>query len=140
VVTSAAKIGANCIVGANCFIDGIVGNYCKIVNGVSIWSGIKIEDNVFVSNGVSFSNVSIPRTYRSIPRDQYRQTLIREGVTLEINCTIAPGIEIGRGAIVGMGAVVLEDVPPKVLIHGNPAQISLKSLKNKLRKSYEKNQ
>lgn len=136
VVTSAAKIGDNCVIGKGCFVDGEMGNYCKIANDVSVYQGVVLEDNVFVSHGVSFANVSIPKTYRPIPRDNYRQTVIREGVTLEINCTIAPGVEIGKHAIVGMGSVVLEDVPAKTFVHGNPAQVSLKSLKNK-QKLYE---
>lgn len=137
VVTSCAKIGGNCTIGANCFIDGEIGNYCKIANGVSIFQGVKLEDNVFVSHGVAFANVSIPRTYRPIERQFYKKTIVEEGVTLEINATVAPGIRIGHHAIVGMGSVVLEDVPPKYLVHGNPAQVSIRSIKAKLQK-YER--
>ena len=131
IVTSAAEIGENCIIGANAFIDGIVGNHCHVGNGVNIVQGIELEDNVFACPGVSFANVSIPRTYRPIERQFYKQTIVREGATLEINATIAAGVEIGKGAIIGMGSVVLEDVPPKTLARGNPAQVSLKSIKFK---------
>lgn len=139
VVTSAANIGDNTVIGANCFVDGDVGNFCKIANGVCIWQGVEIEDNVFVSHGVSFANVSIPKTYRPIDRNFYKKTIVEEGATIEINATIAPGIVIGHHSIVGMGSVVLEDVPPKTLVNGNPAKVSLSSLKNKLKKAYEKN-
>lgn len=136
IVTSAAKIGPHCVIGANAFIDGVVGAYSKVGNGVCVFQGIVLGENVFVSHGVSFANVTIPRTYRPIPREGYKQTVICEGATLEINATIAPGVVIGKGAIVGMGSVVLEDVPPKVLARGNPAQVSLKSINYK-RKLYE---
>ena len=139
VVTSAAKIGKNCVIGANAFIDGEVGDYCKIGNGVCVFQGVVLEDNVFVSHGASFANVSIPKTYRPIERDYYKKTIIRSGATIEINATISPGIEIGKGAIVGMGSVVLEDVPSKVLVRGNPAQVSLRALKNKYQRYVNKN-
>lgn len=137
VVTSCAKIGANCTIGANCFIDGVIGDYCKIANGVSVFQGVILESNVFVSHGVAFANVTIPRTFRPIERQYYKQTVIEEGATLEINATVAPGIRIGHHAIVGMGSVILEDVPPNYLVHGNPATISIRSLKGKLKK-YER--
>ena len=129
VVTSCAKIGANCTIGANCFVDGVIGDYCKIANGVSIFQGVTLENNVFVSHGVAFANVTIPRTFRPIERQFYKQTIVEEGVTLEINATIAPGVRLGHHSIIGMGTVVLEDIPPKLLVHGNPAQISILNIK-----------
>jgi len=37
--------------------------------------------------------------------------------------TILPGVTIGDEVIVGAGAVVLEDVPPRCIVGGNPARI-----------------
>jgi len=37
--------------------------------------------------------------------------------------TILPGVTIGDGSIVGAGAVVFEDVPPRSIVGGNPARI-----------------
>lgn len=36
---------------------------------------------------------------------------------------ICPGVTIGDNVVVGAGAVVVKDVPPNVLIGGNPAKI-----------------
>ena len=36
---------------------------------------------------------------------------------------ILHGVEIGRGAIVGAGAVVTKNVPPYAIVCGNPAKI-----------------
>lgn len=36
---------------------------------------------------------------------------------------IGPGVTVGDGSIVGAGAVVLEDVPPRSIVVGNPARI-----------------
>lgn len=139
VVTSAASVGSECVIGANSFIDGIIGDRCKIANGVCVFQGVELEDDVFVSHGVSFANVTIPRAYRPIDRSMFKKTIVKQGATIEINATIAPGITIGWGAIVGMGSVVLDNVPPKTLARGNPAQVSLKSIKHQ-RKYEDKEQ
>ena len=49
--------------------------------------------------------------------------IIRDFVWIGSNVKIIPGREIGEGAIVGMGAVVVKDVPPLAIIMGNPAEI-----------------
>jgi maltose O-acetyltransferase len=36
---------------------------------------------------------------------------------------LCPGIEIGEEAFVGAGAVVVRDVPPRVVVVGNPARV-----------------
>lgn len=39
------------------------------------------------------------------------------------NAIILKGVTIGRGAIVGAGAVVTKDVPPYAIVDGNPAKV-----------------
>ena len=39
------------------------------------------------------------------------------------NASVRTGVSIGHGAIVGLGAVVLSDVPPYAIVGGNPARI-----------------
>jgi acetyltransferase-like isoleucine patch superfamily enzyme len=34
-----------------------------------------------------------------------------------------PGVQIGAGALVGAGAVVVENVPPGAVVVGNPARV-----------------
>lgn len=52
-----------------------------------------------------------------------------EPVTIEANVWVArgaailPGVRIGRDSVVGYGAVVTSDVPPGVLVAGNPARV-----------------
>ena len=39
------------------------------------------------------------------------------------NSTILPGVEIGEGALVGAGSVVVHDVPAGAVVAGNPARV-----------------
>lgn len=42
---------------------------------------------------------------------------------LGVRVLVLPGVTIGRGAIVGAGAVVSRDVPAMAIVVGNPAKI-----------------
>ncbi|MFA5316533.1 MAG: acyltransferase [Dehalococcoidales bacterium] len=48
---------------------------------------------------------------------------IEDDVWIGANCTILPDVTIGRGAIIGAGAVVTRDVPPFSLAGGVPAAV-----------------
>lgn len=52
-----------------------------------------------------------------------RHPKIRRGVLLAAGCKIIGNIEVGEGAKVGAGSVVLADVPPHVTVAGVPARI-----------------
>ena len=48
--------------------------------------------------------------------------VIEEDVWIGANCVITPDVRIGRGAVVGAGAVVTHDVPPFSIVGGVPAR------------------
>ncbi len=135
-ITRTAKIGNNCVIGQGCYIAGEIGNNVHIANNVSIYSGVTIDDEVFIGNNVSFSNVNIPKTYRPISPERYSKTTVGYGSCINPNATICPNVDIGRQAVVGHGSVVSENIPDNIMVTGNPAKVSLKSLNNKI--AYEK--
>jgi acetyltransferase-like isoleucine patch superfamily enzyme len=53
-----------------------------------------------------------------------RPIVVEDGAWIALGAVILPGVRVGRGAIVGAGAVVSEDVPPDVLVMGNPARVT----------------
>jgi acetyltransferase-like isoleucine patch superfamily enzyme len=62
----------------------------------------------------------------AIPFDNYAEikpVIIREFVYIGASVCILPGVEIGEGAIIGMGSVVWRDVPPLAIVMGNPAKV-----------------
>ena len=122
-VCGGAVIGQRCSLGQNVFIGNRVhiGDNVKIQNNVSVYDNVTLEDDVFCGPSMVFTNVYNPRSALS-RKDEYRDTLVRRGVTLGANCTIVCGVQIGEHAFVGAGAVVTRDVAPFALMLGVPAR------------------
>ena len=124
-IFSGARLGKNCKIGQNVVVHGsvVMGNNVKIQNNVSIYDGVHLEDNVFCGPACVFTNIMNPRS--SINRhspEHYRKTIVREGATIGANATIICGVEIGRYAFIGAGAVVSRNVPDYALVYGIPAK------------------
>src|SRR5215204_67782 len=122
-VLPGARIGRQCNICDHVFIenDVTVGDRVTVKCGVQLWDGVTIEDDVFVGPNATFTNDPFPRSRQRL--EQFSRTTVRAGASIGANATLLPGIEIGRGAMVGAGAVVTHDVPPGVVVTGNPARI-----------------
>lgn len=100
-------IGEGVTIGDSAFLDGR--------------SGLKIGDNVNLG-----SHVTIYTREHDVDSPLFEETGGR--VTLEdyswvaSHAIVLPGVTIGRGAVVAAGAVVTKDVPPHMIVGGNPAQ------------------
>jgi acetyltransferase-like isoleucine patch superfamily enzyme len=127
-----ANIGEECIVGEKTYIayDVKIGNRVKINAFVYICAAVTIEDGVMISAGTVFTNDRFPRattsdlkTLRSSdPDEETLPTLVREGATIGAHCTIGNDLEIGRFAMIGMGALVTKSIPDFHLAIGVPAR------------------
>lgn len=122
-VSSGAVIGEHCSFGQNCYVaDGVtVGNGVKVQNNVSLYTGVIVEDDVFLGPSCVLTNVINPRAAVS-RRDEYKTTLIKKGATIGANATIICGVTIGEYAFIAAGAVVTRDVPAFALMKGVPAR------------------
>ena len=122
-IMSNCTIGENCNIGQNVVIspEVVLGKNVKVQNNVSIYTGVQCEDDVFLGPSMVFTNVINPRSAVN-RRGQYAKTLVKKGATIGANSTIVCGIEIGRFAFIGAGAVVTKSVPDYALVIGNPAR------------------
>jgi UDP-2-acetamido-3-amino-2,3-dideoxy-glucuronate N-acetyltransferase len=104
-------------------IEAEIGNNVKIQNFVSVYKGVKIEDDVFVGPAVTFTNDLYPRSF-SWDYEHVVPTRVGRGASIGANSTIVCGINIGEYAMVGAGSIVTRDVPPNALVLGNAAEIA----------------
>lgn len=118
-----SELGENCNLGQNVVLSPQVrlGRNVKVQNNVSLYTGVECEDDVFLGPSMVFTNVYNPRSAVS-RKHEYRRTLVRQGATIGANATIVCGIEIGRFAFIGAGALVNRNVPDFALIVGNPGR------------------
>lgn len=121
-VLPGAKLGRDCNICDGVFIenDVLVGDRVTVKSGVQLWDGVVLEDDVFVGPNATFTNDPFPRSRQWVAPTR---TIVRAGASIGANATILPGIEIGRGAMVGAGSVVTRPVPPHAIVRGNPARI-----------------
>jgi acetyltransferase-like isoleucine patch superfamily enzyme len=100
--------------------DVRIGKNVKIQGFAFIPNGVIIEDDVFIGPHVCFTN---DPKMDILPQGQFTptQTTVKRGARIGANSSIRAGVVIGEGARIGMGAVVLKDVPPSETWVGNPA-------------------
>ena len=119
---NALEIGDNVYVGKNCTIecDGSIGNHVLIANCVGL---IGPYDHDFSQVGVpvSLSSWIGAPDYEGLGKGL--QLKVGDDVWIGYGAVIFCGVEVGRGAIIGAGSVVVKDVPPYAIVAGNPARL-----------------
>jgi serine O-acetyltransferase len=83
--------------------------------GVVIGETAEIGDDVLMYKGVVLGGVSLEKTKR--------HPIIGNGVVLGSNATVLGPIEVGFGAKIGSGSVVVEPVPPQATVVGVPGRV-----------------
>jgi acetyltransferase-like isoleucine patch superfamily enzyme len=142
IVFAGTRVGARVIVGDQACVrercelgdDVVVGRGSLVENDTTIGARTKIqamayvtaytivEEDVFLAPCVQTSNDNfMGRTER---RHGLRKgPTIRRGARVGAGAVLCPAVEIGEEAFVGAGAVVVKDVPPRVVVVGNPARV-----------------
>ena len=106
-------IGNGSGLGINCRLAGpvVVGSDVRMGPTVTIYRQNHIFDRTDISIGTQGLTPSIP-------------LLICDSVWIGSNVIILPSCrKIGKGAIIGAGAVVVKDVPDYSIVGGNPAKV-----------------
>ena len=116
-------IGAGCRIGAYVEIgpNVTIGDRCVISAFAFIPELVVIGDDVFIGPHAVFCNDRYPPSHgdwKVLP--EYIR--VSERAVIGANATILPGIVIGKGAMVGAGAVVTRDVEDNTIVIGNPAR------------------
>jgi acetyltransferase-like isoleucine patch superfamily enzyme len=127
------EIGDGVFIGAQSYIQGRFDGRTKIGNHV--WIGpqayfdardLILEDHVGWGPGAKVlgsSHVGLPLNQPIIETDlEVRPVRVEEWADIGTGAILLPGITVGKGSIVGAGAVVTRDVPPFSIVAGTPAR------------------
>lgn len=107
------QIGDYVKIGERCFLEGR--------GGINIGDGVIFAPEVTILS--SSHDYDDPRFLPYGPADNMRQVKICRGVWLGYRSMVRPGVTIGDGAVIGMGSLVVKDVPAGGVVGGNPARI-----------------
>lgn len=117
------EVDDSCTIHSHVWIgdEVTIGKNVKIQAFAFLPNGVTLEDDVFIGPHVCFTN---DPKLDILPREQFKPapTLVRQGAKIGANATILAGVTIGKNAKIGMGAVVLRDVPDNETWVGNPAR------------------
>jgi maltose O-acetyltransferase len=111
-----------------------IGEGTNITPGLIVNDGysglVRIGNRVSIATNVTLVADSNPNNSRLGAEPYVRERLIKtapvvieDDVWLGTNAVVLPGVRVGRGAVVGAGAVVTRDVPPFVVVAGAPARV-----------------
>lgn len=121
-VMSGTTLGPRCSVGRLTEIGRgcEIGESTRIGYSVFIPNRTRIGRYVFIGPRVTMTDDKRP----SVIKEFYRPAppVIEDHAAIGAGAVILPGVRIGRGALVGAGAVVTKDVESWSVVAGNPAR------------------
>lgn len=108
------RMGNRCWLGPHCLIYG---------NG-----NVTIGDDVLIAAHTTINSISHVATRLDVPMSSQGiycdPVVIEDDVWIGLNCTILQGVTVGKGSIIGAGAVVTRDIPPYSIALGVPARVT----------------
>jgi acetyltransferase-like isoleucine patch superfamily enzyme/acyl carrier protein len=109
------RVGNNVVIGHNCTFT--VGREITIGNNVMIAGNVEMFD----SPGHPTDPALRLAGSAALPED-VKPIRIEDNVWIGGSAIIYPGLTVGEGSIVAKGAIVMNNVPPNVIVAGSPAR------------------
>lgn len=110
-----------------------IGTHSIVEHHVTIGDGVRLHSRCFVPEhsvlragcwlgpGVIVTNARYPN--RPDTKDRLEGVEVGEGAVVGAGAILLPGVRIGAGALIGSGAVVVRDVADGATLVGNPARL-----------------
>lgn len=131
-----ASVRENCVMGEYSVIgrnvcvemNTKIGSHVLIETQAHITGNMTIEDYVFIGPNVTTMNdkkMGHPIKFRTKLTGQItlEGPTIKRGARIGSAACILPGVVVGEEAVVGAGAVVTKDIPPRSIVIQNPARV-----------------
>ena len=116
--------------GLGCFsyvANSDIGSYCTFGSRVSVGAfshptdWLSIHEIQYRNTFNIYGDTVIKNDINIAPVN--KRTVIGNDVWIGDNACVKAGVILGSGCIVGLGAVVVTDVPPYAIVGGNPARV-----------------
>jgi sugar O-acyltransferase (sialic acid O-acetyltransferase NeuD family) len=109
VISRFALIGSGTVVAADVVVNpaASIGENCILNTGCSVDHDCRVGSHAHLCPGVRLAGA----------------VLVGAGAMIGVGATVMPRINLGEECVIGAGAVVTNDVPPKMVAYGNPARI-----------------
>lgn len=126
-VRSGARVGPGCVLGKGAYVDARVemGPECHLQNYACVFGPAVLGRRVLVGPHAVVSNCRFPRVNlgNCEAGHQDAPVVVGDDASIGAHAVVLPGVQIGRYATVGAGAVVTRDVPDHALVYGVPARV-----------------
>lgn len=104
-----------------------LGNQVSIAGYLHIWGqgGVEIGDDVMIASHVAISSVTHDPAAAGLfnKHTLFKPVVIDSNVWIGSHAFVGAGVTVGSNSIVAAGAVVVRDVPAKVIVAGVPARV-----------------
>ena len=127
------QIGKRFYCGRGCFVSRknkvIIGNNFYMGNYCHLGANAIIGDDVLFGSHVSLVGGDHKIDYLgNIPirlsgREELKDIIIEVNVLIGHGAIILHGLKLGSGSVIAAGTVVTKDVPPNMIVGGNPGRI-----------------
>lgn len=116
------SIGDRVSIGSHTVVEHHVriGDGARLHTGCFVPEHSIVEELAWIGPGVIVTNARYPN--RPDTKANLEGVLIGRGAVVGAGAVLLPGVSIGDGALVGAGAVVVRDVPSGGRVVGNPSR------------------
>jgi acetyltransferase-like isoleucine patch superfamily enzyme len=126
------EIGSACFLGAGVYLQGRFDGRCVIEDNVWIGPGAYFDARDLVleryvgwgpgAKVLGSAHTGVPADVPIVQTDlEIKPVRVEAEADIGTNAVLLPGVTVGKGAIVGAGAVVTKDVPAYAIVAGVPA-------------------
>ncbi|MFC7547016.1 acyltransferase [Plantactinospora sp. GCM10030261] len=106
------------VIGADCLLNA---------TWIGCWTTVTVGDRCLLSNcelvDSTFHNLDPARRHDPPSPSTRAPIVLEENVWVGGGALVMKGVRVGRDSVVGAATVVRTDVPPRVVVIGNPQQI-----------------